>query len=122
MPRSSRLSLSIAGTAAMALAQLPLAVTPASAATVSQGTTPNISMVVESSNAWQFSWSTQNGQPLAQSVQSTVADDEKRLKEATERLQKEQDAMVKTQAAAEKQRKKNAAEIRSGYWGSGPGD
>ena len=106
----------------MALAQLPLAITPASAATVSQGTTPSISVVVESSNAWQFSWSTQNGQPLAQSVQSTVADDEKRLKEATERLQKEQDAMVKTQAAAEKQRKKNAAEVRSGYWGSGPGD
>ena len=122
MTSSKRLSLSIAGTAAMTLAQLPLAVTHASAAPVSQGTTTNINVVEDSSNSRQFSWSTQNGQPLAQSVQSTVADDEKRLKEATERLQKEQDAMVKTQAAAEKQRKKNAAEIRSGYWGSGPGD
>jgi hypothetical protein len=106
----------------MALAQLPLAVTHASAVTVSQGTTANINVVEDSSNPRQFSWSTQNGQPLAQSVQSTVADDEKRLKEATERLQKEKDAMVKSQAAAEKQRKKNAAEVRSGYWGSGPGD
>jgi hypothetical protein len=106
----------------MALAQLPLAVTPASAATVSQGTTASISVVEESSNAWQFSWSTQNGQPLAQSVQSTVADDEKKLKEEAKKLQQEQDAMVKSQAAAAEQRKKSAAEIRSGFWGDGPGD
>ena len=37
MPRSNRLSLSLAGTAAVALASLPLAVSPANAAKVTEG-------------------------------------------------------------------------------------
>jgi hypothetical protein len=49
--RSNRLSLSIAGTAAVALASLPLDITPANAARASQGTTSNIGVVETSSNA-----------------------------------------------------------------------
>jgi len=54
VPRSNRLSLSIAGTAAVALASLPLGITPASAAKVSEGTTSSIGVIEESSNAQQF--------------------------------------------------------------------
>ena len=57
MPLSSRLSLSIAGTAAVALASLPLAVSPASAAKVSEGTTSSIGVVgvvEDASNAQHF--------------------------------------------------------------------
>ena len=54
MPRSNRLSLSLASTAAVALASLPLAVSPASAAKVSEGTTSSIGVVEASSNAQQF--------------------------------------------------------------------
>ena len=57
MPRSNRLSLSLASTAAVALASLPLGITPASAANaakVSEGTTSSIGVVAESSNASQF--------------------------------------------------------------------
>lgn len=61
MPLSSRLSLSIAGTAAVALASLPLAVSPASAARVSEGTTSSIGVVEASSNAQQFNLKTQSG-------------------------------------------------------------
>ena len=43
MQRPIRLKLSLAGTAAVALASLPLAVTPASAYTLSQGTATSIS-------------------------------------------------------------------------------
>jgi hypothetical protein len=39
MPHSNRLKLSLAGTAAVALASLPLGITPASAAKVTEGTT-----------------------------------------------------------------------------------
>ena len=51
MTRSNRLSLSIAGTAAVALASLPLGITPANAARVSQGTTSNIGVAETSSNS-----------------------------------------------------------------------
>jgi len=51
LTRSNRLSLSIAGTAAVALASLPLGITPANAAKVSQGTTSNIGVAETSSNA-----------------------------------------------------------------------
>ena len=54
VPRSNRLSLSIAGTAAVALASLPLAVSPASAARVVQGTDASIGVVEDASNAQQF--------------------------------------------------------------------
>ena len=59
MPLSSRLSLSIAGTAAVALVSLPLGITPASAARVSQGTASSIGVVETSSNASQFNLKTQ---------------------------------------------------------------
>ncbi len=51
MTRSNRLSLSIAGTAAVALASLPLGIMPANAARVSQGTTANIGVAETSSNS-----------------------------------------------------------------------
>ena len=54
MPRFSRLSLSIAGTAAVALASLPFGITPANAAKVSEGTTSSIGVVEDASNAQQF--------------------------------------------------------------------
>ena len=50
MIRSSRLSLSIAGTVAMTLASLPIGITPANAARVSQGTNTNIGVVETSPN------------------------------------------------------------------------
>ena len=59
MPHPNRLSLSIAGTAAVALASLPLGVTPASAAKVTEGTTSSIVVMEESSNAQQFNLKTQ---------------------------------------------------------------
>jgi len=60
MPRSNRLSLSIAGTAAVALASLPLGITPASAARVSQESTSSIGVVEASSNASQYILKTQS--------------------------------------------------------------
>ena len=54
MPHPNRLSLSIAGTAAVALASLPLAVGPASAAKVTEGTSSSIGVLEMSSNAQQF--------------------------------------------------------------------
>ena len=51
MPLSSRIRLSLASTAAVALASLPLAVSPASAAKVSEGTTSSIGVMLESSSA-----------------------------------------------------------------------
>ena len=51
MPRSNRLSLSLASTAAVALVLLPLGMNPASAARVSEGTTSGIGVVAESSSA-----------------------------------------------------------------------
>jgi len=59
VPRSNRLSLSIAGTAAVALASLPLGIIPANAAKVSEGTTSSISLVEAASNASQFNLKTQ---------------------------------------------------------------
>ena len=59
MPRSSRLKLSLAGTAAEALASLPLGITPASAAKVTEGTTSSIGVVEAASNASQFNLKTQ---------------------------------------------------------------
>ena len=54
MPRFKRLCLSIAGTASVALASLPLAIGPASATRVPEGTTPSILVMEASSNASQF--------------------------------------------------------------------
>lgn len=54
MPRFKRLCLSIAGTASVALASLPLAIGPASATRVPEGTTPSIGAMEASSNASQF--------------------------------------------------------------------
>ena len=54
MPRFNRLSLSLASTAAVALASLPLGITPASAAKVSEGTTSSIGVMETSPNAQQF--------------------------------------------------------------------
>ena len=62
MPRFNRLTLSIAGTAAVALASLPLGITPASAAKVSEGTTLSIGVVEDSSNAQQFNIGSLGGQ------------------------------------------------------------
>ena len=59
VPRSNRLSLSLASTAAVALASLPLGITPASAAKVSEGTTSSIGVMEASSNAQQFNLKTQ---------------------------------------------------------------
>jgi hypothetical protein len=60
VPRSNRLKLSLAGTAAVALASLPLGITPASAAKVTEGTTSSIGVVETSSNASQFHLKTQS--------------------------------------------------------------
>ena len=54
VPRSKRLSLSFAVTASVALASLPLAFGPASAARVPEGTTLGIGVMEASSNASQF--------------------------------------------------------------------
>lgn len=54
MPRSNRLSLSLASTAAVALVSLPLGITPASAAKVTEGSTSSIGVVEVASNAQQF--------------------------------------------------------------------
>jgi len=54
VPRSNRLTLSLANTAAIALASLPLGITPANAAKVTEGTTSSIGVVEISSNAQQF--------------------------------------------------------------------
>jgi len=62
----NRLKLSLAGTAAVALASLPLTITPASAAKVTEGTTSSIGVLEASSNASQFNLKTQDGQLLAQ--------------------------------------------------------
>ena len=51
LTHTNRLSLSIAGTAAVALASLPLGFTPANAARICPGTTSNIGVVETSSNA-----------------------------------------------------------------------
>ena len=59
MKHPNRLKLSLAGTAAVALASLPLGVSPASAARVSEGTTSSIGVVETSSNASQFHLKTQ---------------------------------------------------------------
>jgi len=76
VPRFNRLSLSLASTAAVALASLPLGITPASAAKVTEGTTSSIGVVETSSNASQFHLKTQDGQSLAQS--KTAAEQEER--------------------------------------------
>ena len=57
--RSNRLSLSIAGTAAVALTSLPFGITPVNAARVSQESTASIGVVETSSNAQQFNLKTQ---------------------------------------------------------------
>jgi len=54
VPRSKRLSLSFAVTASVALASLPFAIGPASAARVPEGTTLSIGVMEASSNASQF--------------------------------------------------------------------
>ena len=59
MPRFNRLSLSLASTAAVALASLPLAFTPANAAKGSEGTTSSIGVIETSSDAQQFKLTTQ---------------------------------------------------------------
>ena len=59
MPHTNRLSLSLASTAAVALASLPLGITPANAARVTEGTTSSIGVIEASSNAQQFNLKTQ---------------------------------------------------------------
>jgi stage V sporulation protein SpoVS len=59
VPQFSHLSLSLAGTAAVALASLPFGITPANAAKVTEGTTSSIVVVEGSSNAKQFNLNTQ---------------------------------------------------------------
>ena len=59
MPHPNRLSLSIAGTAAVALASLPLGITPANAAKVSEAYTSSIGVIEASSDAQQFNLKTQ---------------------------------------------------------------
>ena len=54
MPQPNRFRVSLAGTAAVALASLPLAISPASAAKVTEGTTSSIGMFEASSIAQQF--------------------------------------------------------------------
>lgn len=66
MPRSNRLSLSLAGTAAVALASLPLAVSPANAAKVTEANTSSIGVVETSSNASQFHLKTQSASTVSQ--------------------------------------------------------
>ena len=66
MPHSNRFKLSLAGTAAVALASLPLAVSPASAAKLTEGTTSSIGVMETAGNASQFNWSVNNGQSVAQ--------------------------------------------------------
>ena len=68
MPHSNRFKLSLAGTAAVALASLPLAISPASAAKVTEGTTSSIGVMETAGNASQFNWSVNNGQSVAQST------------------------------------------------------
>jgi len=60
VPRSNRLSLSLAGTAAVALASLPLGIIPANAARVSEGTSESISVVEAASSAAQFNLKSQD--------------------------------------------------------------
>ena len=59
MPQFNRLSLSLASTAAVALASLPLCITPASAAKVTEGTTSSMGVIEASSDAQQFHLKTQ---------------------------------------------------------------
>ena len=59
IPHTNRFKLSLAGTAAVALASLPLAVSPASAAKVTEATTSSIGVIEASSNAQQFNLKTQ---------------------------------------------------------------
>jgi hypothetical protein len=68
VPRFNRLTLSIAGTAAVALASLPLGITPANAARISEGTSSSIGVMEAAGNASQFNWSVNNGQSVAQSL------------------------------------------------------
>ena len=65
MPQPNRIKLSLAGTAAVALVSLPLGVTPASAAKVTEGTTSSIGVIEASSKASRFNWNLQNRQSLA---------------------------------------------------------
>ena len=73
MPRFNRLSLSLASTAAVALASLPLAFTPANAAKGSEGTTSSIGVIETSSDAQQFNLKTQGASNVlvAQGSQET---------------------------------------------------
>ena len=66
MPNPNRIKLSLADTAAVVLASLPLAVTPANAEKVTKGTSSSIGLMVSSSNAAQFSWTTRNGPSVSQ--------------------------------------------------------
>ena len=60
MPRFNRLSVSLAGTAAVALASLPLGITPANAAKVTEGTSSSIGVMEASSSAQQFNLKSQD--------------------------------------------------------------
>ena len=72
MPISNRLTLSIAGTAAVALASLPLGISPANAARVTEGTTSSIGVVEDSSNAQQFNIGKLEGPGLGSVAQTVV--------------------------------------------------
>ena len=62
MPHTNRIKLSLAGTAAVALASLPLGIIPANAARVSQESTSTIGVVETLPNAQQFNLGNLGGQ------------------------------------------------------------
>ena len=63
MPHPNHLTLSLAGTAAVALASLPFGITPANAAKVSEGTTSSIGVVEDASNVQKFNLKPQSASP-----------------------------------------------------------
>jgi len=65
VPRFKRLCLSLAGTASVALASLPLAIGPASATRVPEGSTSSIGVMEASSNASQFNLGSHRAQGLS---------------------------------------------------------
>jgi hypothetical protein len=73
VPRFNRLSLSLASAAAVALASLPLGITPASAARVTEGTTSSIGVVEESPYTSQFNLKTQSASTVLVARNGTVS-------------------------------------------------
>ncbi len=73
MPHPNRISLSLAGTAAVALTSLPFGITPANAARVSEGTTSSIGVIEASSNAQQFNLGSLGSQFASTGLVATAA-------------------------------------------------